>query len=94
MFGEGEMMTSLERTNVENGIDGENIPLSVGESSESSLFGEELSGANPSTAIGGAVQNAGAMAGKCPRITKRWRCFVPAICRYLGDREFNGQKAT
>ena len=63
MFGEGEMMTSLERTNVENGIDGENIPLSVGESSESSLFGEELSGANPSTAIGGAVQNAGAMAG-------------------------------
>ena len=66
MFGEGEMMTSLERTNVENGIDGENIPLSVGESSESSLFGEELSGANPST----------------------------AICRYLGDREFNGQKAT
>ena len=63
MFGEGEMMTSLERTNVENGIGGENIPLSVGESSESSLFGEELSGGNTGTAMGGAVQNAGAMAG-------------------------------
>lgn len=63
MFGEGEMMTSLERTNVENGIDGENIPLSVGESSESSLFGEELSGGSTGTTMGGAVQNVGAMAG-------------------------------
>ena len=53
MFGEGEMMISLDRTSAENGIDGESNPLSVGESSEASLFGEELSGSNPSTAMGG-----------------------------------------
>lgn len=63
MFGEGEMMISLDSTSAEKGIGGEGNPLSVGESSESSLFGEELSGANPSTAIGGTVQNTGAMAG-------------------------------
>ena len=56
-------MTSLERSNVENGIDGESNPLSIGESSETSLFGEELSGSNPSTAMGGTVQNTGAIAG-------------------------------
>ena len=58
MFGEGEMMISPDRTSAENGIDGESNPLSVGESSETSLFGEELSGSNPSTAMGGTVQNA------------------------------------
>ncbi len=63
MFGEGEMMISLDRTSAENGIDGESNPLSVGESSETSLFGEELSGANPSTAMGSTVQNAGVIGG-------------------------------
>lgn len=63
MFGEGEMMISLDRTSAENGIDGESNPLSVGESSETSLFGEELSGANPSIVMGGTVQNAGVIAG-------------------------------
>ena len=63
MFGEGEMMISLDRTSAENGIDGVSNPLSVGESSETSLFGEELSGANPSTVMGGTVQNAGVIAG-------------------------------
>ena len=63
MFGEGEMMISLDRTSAENGIDGESNPLSVGESSEASLFGEELSGSNLSTAMGGTVQNAGVIAG-------------------------------
>ena len=63
MFGEGEMMISLDITSAENGIDGESNPLSVGESSEASLFGEELSGSNPSTAMGGTVHNAGAIAG-------------------------------
>lgn len=63
MFGEGEMMISLDSTSAEKGIGGEGNPLSVGESSESSLFGEELSGGNTGTAMSGAVQNAGAMAG-------------------------------
>lgn len=63
MFGEGEMMISLDRTSAENGIDGESNPLSVGESSETSLFGEELSGSTPSTAMGGTVQNAGVIGG-------------------------------
>lgn len=63
MFGEGEMMISLDSTSAEKGIGGEGHPLSVDESSESSLFGEELSGGNTGTAMGSAVQNAGAMVG-------------------------------
>ena len=97
MFGEGEMMISLDRTSAENGIDGESNPLSVGESSETSLFGEELSGSNPSTAMGGTVQNAGAMAGNARGLrrdggvlSQQYACIlVNAILIYKKPRFFN-----
>lgn len=63
MFGEGEMMLSLDGLNAENGIEGEGNASSAGVSSEVSLFGEDLSGGTFGTAVSGAGQNSAAMSG-------------------------------